>query len=99
MLKNRVPPGFILKIPGYGAVRALLEGTLGSNVKVGHDRLRRNRVAPGLRDDLSRFCQEKHVRTVLLALDAPMEWDAALRDMDWERIEVDGVVIYRIPAD
>jgi hypothetical protein len=99
MLKNRVPPGFILKIPGYGAAQALLEGALEFKAKLGHDRLRRNRVAPGLRDDLSRFSREKHVRAVLLASDAPKEWDTALRDMDWEGIEVDGVVIYRIPAD
>jgi hypothetical protein len=54
---------------------------------------------PELRGDLTHFCEEKEVRAILLAPDAAKAWDPALRELDWERIEVGGIVIYRIPSD
>lgn len=53
--------------------------------------------APGVRDDLIRFCEEKGVRAVILAAGAQREWDSILGEMDWERMEIGEVIVYRIP--
>jgi hypothetical protein len=55
---------------------------------------------PGQRvqDYLTAFCRAKGVRVVILAADCSRDWDLALRRMDWQRIEIGGVIMYRVPT-
>jgi hypothetical protein len=51
----------------------------------------------GFKDDLTAFCAANAVRAVILADGAEKEWDVALAKMGWERSEIGGVVMYRVP--
>jgi hypothetical protein len=53
--------------------------------------------APAAKDYLGAFCKAKGVEAVILTADAGKEWDSTLRRMDWKRMEVGGVILYRIP--
>jgi hypothetical protein len=52
---------------------------------------------PSVSDELRRFCEEKDVRAVVLTASAFKQWDPVLKGMGWQRFEIGGVIVYRIP--
>ena len=55
------------------------------------------RPGPGFNNDLTAFCATNAVRAVILANGAEKEWDFALGKMGWERLQMGGVIMYRVP--
>ncbi len=54
------------------------------------------RPGSGFKDDMIAFCRAKGVRTVILAEGAEKDWDAVLAKMGWDRLNLGGVIIYRV---
>ncbi len=54
--------------------------------------------APGAQNYVAAFCKAKGVEAVILTTDAGKEWDSTLRRMDWKRMEVGGIILYRVPG-
>jgi hypothetical protein len=52
---------------------------------------------PGFTKELMAFCAAYAVRVVILANGAQKKWDSTLANTGWERLQVDGVIMYRVP--
>lgn len=55
------------------------------------------RPGPKFKDEIMAFCAAKSVRAVILAGNAREQWDSALANAGWERLQMDGVIMYRVP--
>jgi hypothetical protein len=58
-----------------------------------------DKPAPGAREELKAFCQEKDVRAVILTgpSRAASEWSSVLQTTGWQRTERGDVIVYIIP--
>jgi hypothetical protein len=52
---------------------------------------------PGFTKELLAFCAAHAVQGVILANGAQKNWDSALANTGWERLQVGGVIMYRVP--
>jgi hypothetical protein len=53
-------------------------------------------LSPAWRQRLTVFCEVKGARAVILTADAGRGWDSVLRRLDWTRMEIGGVIMYRV---
>jgi hypothetical protein len=53
---------------------------------------------PEVQDDIAAFCKVDGVRQVILTAGAVAQWDSVLRMMGWKRMEVGGIIMYRVPG-
>lgn len=52
---------------------------------------------PGFTKELVTFCAAHAVQAVILANGAQKMWDSAMANTGWERLQVGGVILYRVP--